>query len=134
MTARDDSGRCSFCGRGQEESGSLFSHGEGRICAACVELAVDALDREVERSLASGSPPVRTLERQVERHRRLSDLLLARGLLNPGSVPASLVDALENVAVSSRNLETAVRRWKVGADGDDCSIAHVHVTARKVPE
>ena len=37
----------------------------GKHLRSCVEIAVDGLDREV-----------RTLERQVERHRRLSDLLL----------------------------------------------------------
>jgi hypothetical protein len=54
MTGRDDSGRCSFCGCVQQEVGSLFARGEGGICAPCVELAVDALDREVERSLEPG--------------------------------------------------------------------------------
>ena len=115
MPGRDDSGRCSFCGRGEAEVGRLFSRGVGGICAPCVEIAVGVLDREVERSLEADSQPVRTLERQVERHRRLSDLLLTFALLNPADVPSHLVDELEKVAASSRGLETAVRRW-VGGD------------------
>jgi hypothetical protein len=114
MTGRDDSGRCSFCGREQQEVGSLFSRGEGGICAPCVELAVEAMDREVERSLEPGEKPVRRLQRHVERHRRLSDLLLTFGLLNPGEVPGHLVEALEQAATSSRALEAAIRRWVEG--------------------
>ncbi|HEY1906146.1 MAG TPA: hypothetical protein VGG91_08895, partial [Myxococcaceae bacterium] len=72
------------------------------------------MDREVERSLEPGEKPVRTLQRQVERHRRLSDLLLTFGLLNPGEVPGHLVEALEQVAASSRALEAEVRRWMGG--------------------
>jgi len=117
MPGREDSRRCSFCGRGEAEVRRLFSRGEGGICAPCVEIAVDALDRDVERSLEADSQPVRTLERQVERHRRLSDLLLTFALLNPAGVPAHLVDALEKVVASSRALEAAVRRWVGGDEG-----------------
>jgi ClpX C4-type zinc finger len=124
MPGRDDSGRCSFCARGEAEVGRLFSRGEGSICAPCVEIAVDALDREV-----------RTLERQVERHRRLSDLLLTFALLNPAGVPAHLVDALEKVVASSRALETAVRRWVGGHEGateTDPQARFAHVAAKLV--
>jgi len=135
MTGRDDRGRCSFCGRKQEEVGSLFSRGEGGICAPCVELAVDAMDREVERSLEPGEKPVRTLGRQVERHRRLSDLLLTFGLLNPGEVPGHLVEALEEVATSSRALEAEVRRWTGGGrrmTETDPEVRLAHVAAKLV--
>ena len=108
MTGRDDSGRCSFCGREQREVGALFSRGEQGICAPCVELAVAALDREVEQSLEPGEKPLKTLERHVERHRRLSDLPLTFGLLNPTRVPGQLVEALEHAAASSRALEAGV--------------------------
>lgn len=135
MTGRDDSGRCSFCGREQAEVGSLFSRGEGGICGPCVELAVDALDREVERSLEPGEKPVRTLERHVERHRRLSDLLLTFGLLNPTAVPGQLVEALEHAAASSRALEAEVRRWTGSGwrvTGTDPQIRLAHVAAKLV--
>ena len=135
MPGRDDSGRCSFCARGEAEVGRLFSGGEGSICAPCVEIAVDALDREVERRLEGDSRPVRTLERQVERHRRLSDLLLTFALLNPAGVPAHLVDALEKVVASSRALEAAVRRWVGGHEGPtetDPQARFAHVAAKLV--
>jgi hypothetical protein len=135
MTGREDSGRCSFCGRAEREVGVLFSRGDQGICAPCVELAVAALDREVEQSLEPGKKPLKTLERHVERHRRLSDLLLTFGLLNPTQVPGQLVEALEHAAASSRALEAEVRRWTGSGwrvTGTDPQIRIAHVAAKLV--
>ena len=135
MTGRDDSGRCSFCGREKQEVGSLFTRGEGGICAPCVEIAVATLDREVERSLEPGEKRLRTLERHVERHRRLSEILLTFGLLNPTEVPGQLVEALEHAAASSRALEAEVRRWTGSGwrvTGTDPEVRLAHVAAKLV--
>ena len=135
MTGCDDSGRCSFCGREQEEVGSLFTRGEAEICAPCVDLAVESLDRQTERIVAQSDRPIRILQRQVERHRRLSDLLLAFGLLNPADVPAHLVEALEQAAGASRAVETALRRLaESGRKGAETETAQrlAHVAAKLV--
>ena len=130
MTRRDDSGRCSFCGRGEEVVGSLFSRGAGRICTSCVDAAVEVLEQKVPSTRQEGA-----LERQIERHRRLSDLLLELALRRPVGMPARIVDALEKVTVSSRSLEAAVRRWAEGEEGSpesDPEARFAHVASKLV--
>jgi hypothetical protein len=130
MPGRHDSGRCSFCGRPAEESGPLFSGGAGRICARCVDAAVHALDHE-----ELGGRPAETLERQVERHRRLSERLLTLAVDRPGALPVRVVDALEKVTVSSRALEAAIRRWadgEEGSAGSDPQARFEHVASKLV--
>jgi len=130
MPGRRDGGGCSFCGRGEEESGPLFSGGGGRICSRCVDAAVHALDHE-----ELGGPPAGTLERQVERHRRLSERLLTLALDRPGALPMRVVEALEKVAVTSRSLEAAVRRWADGEEGSagaDPQARFEHVASKLV--
>jgi hypothetical protein len=130
MPGRHDSGRCSFCGRAAEESGPLFSGGAGRICARCIDAAVHALDHE-----ELGGQPAATLERHVERYRRLSERLLTLALDRPGALPMRVVDALEKVTVSSRALDAAVRRWAEGEEGSvgsDPQARFEHVASKLV--
>ena len=130
MPGGHDSRSCSFCERGEEETGPLFSRGPGRICAWCVAAAAHALDREGE----PGERPAGALEQQVERHRRLTDRLLTLARDRPGGVPARVMEALEKVVVSSRSLEATIRRWgdEDVETGSDPPARFAHVASKLV--